>query len=572
MTSSAISPPTSRGLLDELFLGRLDWDRLRSFPDQGSEEERVGDAAVAALRELLGQHIDPAELDRTGTMPPGLVELLRDQGWFSMLVDSDARRALSPLNAVRALEAAAAISPAVALMLGSSNGFGPAHYLPMLPDGPLHDLLARHVRTGSAHGTADTEAAGAASRGRGTVAVPVDDGAAYLITGEKVHIGNGLTAGLIDVSATVEHAGTSQIRIFFVETDSPGVQVLPQEYMGLHGAPFGVIRLDRVRVPAWHLLPASVDAWRDDPALVRLAVLGRMLTITPSSLAIAKRCLEWSADFVGRRSSDERPLGDHDEIQRIVAQTAADVYAIESVARWSLLSDDLAEQAPELTAAKNLVSVACWEVVDRTLSLLAAEGYETDRSKARRGAAPLPLERFARDARGLRISGGVDFLLDYWTALGALQAIGDDERSAGGSAAQPPAEPALSARNQAHLADAWSQARALGDLLRREAGRHGTDVKPERQHNLVLAGRMGITLLGMAVVLARTTCPAEHDGDVAQDLADLWCAKARDQLAGWWAQVHDDPLPDHAATSRRVLDTRTLRVLLRDAVADQVDD
>ena len=36
----------------------------------------------------------------------------------------------------------------------------------------------------------------------------------------------------------------------------------------------------------------------------------------------------------------------------------------------------------EQSAAKNITSVACWRVVDRTMSLLAAEGLETARSKA----------------------------------------------------------------------------------------------------------------------------------------------------------------------------------------------
>src|SRR5262245_25558036 len=204
MTSSAISPPTSRGPLNELFLGNLRWDHLRPFPDQDPEEERRGDAAVAELRALLREHVDPVELDRTGVRPPGLVDVLREHGWFSMMVDSPARPALSPVNAVRVLVGAAAISPPIALMLGNSNGFSAAHYLPLLADGPLRTLLARHVQAGTVYGTADTEPAGAASVGRNTVAVPVDGGAAYLISGEKCHIANGMEAGLVDVSASVQ--------------------------------------------------------------------------------------------------------------------------------------------------------------------------------------------------------------------------------------------------------------------------------------------------------------------------------------------------------------------------------
>src|SRR5690606_16706160 len=147
-------------------------------------------------------------------------------------------------------------------------------------------------------------------------------------------------------------------------------------------------------------------------------ILGRMYLIAAPSLAIGRLCLHWSRDFVNRRYVDGRNLGGYDEIQRMVAASLAEVFAMEAVTAWSLLG----EGAPRLNvkfeqnAAKNIASVTCWRVAERTMSLLAGEGFETAASKARRGAAPLPLERFYRDARNLRISGAVDFQMDNWTA------------------------------------------------------------------------------------------------------------------------------------------------------------
>jgi hypothetical protein len=155
MTSTVSSPPTSPGLLNELFLGELRWELLWPFPVQDRRDREVGDAAVAKLRKLLDDHLDPADLDRTGKLPDGLVDLL---------------------------EASASYAPAVALMLGTSNGFGAANYLPLIADGPLHDLLIKHVRGRSVFGTADTEARGAVNDGRDTTAELVEDGAAYLIS------------------------------------------------------------------------------------------------------------------------------------------------------------------------------------------------------------------------------------------------------------------------------------------------------------------------------------------------------------------------------------------------------
>ncbi|MDQ1738756.1 MAG: hypothetical protein QOE53_408, partial [Pseudonocardiales bacterium] len=368
-------------------------------------------------------------------------------------------------------------------------------------------------------------------------------------------------AHLLDVSATVTTNGSKQIRVFFVETDTPGVTVSPQDFMGLSGAPLAVVRFDNVRLPAGQLLPADVDAWRDDAALVRLAVLGRMLTVAPPSMAITKLCLAWSRDFVARRVIDGRGLGEYEEIKRHLARTAADAYAIESIVLWGLLSGNLAERNPELTVAKNVISLACWAAIDRTVSLFAAEGYETAASKGRRGGAAIPLERFYRDARSVRISGGVDFLLDIWTAVGAVQGAygsADTARADTGRVDGPVVtDAALSPRCQQHLAFLQDQAGDLAAECRRLVadglGGGLTDAAVRSEHRLMLIGRIGSLLLAMAVVLARTAQLTERGDQLAGELADIACADYRSQLAGAWAELHADPAPDFRTISDHVL-------------------
>ncbi len=571
MTSTATSPPTSGGLLDELFLGRVRWDLLRPFPAHDDADRAAGDPAVRAMRDLLREHVDPDAVDRDGRLPDELPELLRKGGFFALMTDPAlGGLGLSPMNALRVVQITSSWCPSVGWMLSIANGLGSGNYLPLLAEGPLRELVLDLVRSGGISGSADTEAGGAANRCRETTAVPTEDGSAYLLTGEKIFIGNGTLAELLDVSATVEQDGVRQIRVFFVRTDSPGFEVVSrQDFMGLHGSPIAVLRFNQVRVPAAQLLPASADEWRDEPELVRLAVLGRMLIIASPSLAIAKLCLTWSRNFVNRRTMDDRPLGDYDEIQRLVARSAADVFAIDSIVEWGMLSGDLAEKNPELTAAKNLTSVACWRVMERTVSLMAGEGIETATSKARRGAPPLPVERFARDARGLRIAGGVDFLLDYWTALSAVDnGYREPDAATRASTPEPFTDAALSPRCQEHLAHVQSEATALAALCRRLVDTYGIDELAEQEHRLLLAGQIGSTLLGMAVVLARAAHLAERGNTVALEMADIACADARHRLAGLWPQLADDPEPDYAATSERLLHGDQLDFLLEGVITD----
>ena len=90
--------------------------------------------------------------------------------------------------------------------LAIQNGLGAGAYLPLLPAGPLRDLIARRVSEGAIFSDADTDPSGASNELRSTTAVLTADGSAYVINGEKICIGNGPVADFLVVSATVNDA------------------------------------------------------------------------------------------------------------------------------------------------------------------------------------------------------------------------------------------------------------------------------------------------------------------------------------------------------------------------------
>jgi alkylation response protein AidB-like acyl-CoA dehydrogenase len=535
---------------------------------------------LGRLHQLLTARVDPVEVDESGRLPDGLLEELRDRGFHALMLP---RRlgglGLSLYDAFRVIEMAARWSMPVAFSLAISNGFGSGSYLSALPDGPLKDMITSRVRAGIVSAGADAEMIGTANRHRTTCAVPTDDGTAYLLTGEKVYIGNGPVADLMDVSATLlGDDGGEQVRLFFVDARSPGVQVSAEhEFMGLRGAAIGALRFDGGRVPAEHLMDDSSDGWRmrpearTDPApdLAALAIVGRTLVIAPASLAIARMCLTWQRDFVRRRFVDGRNLGNYDQVQRLVATTAADVFTIDSVAAWGLLALDGADTLPDLTAAKNLTSVTCWRVVDATMSLLGAEGYETARSKARRGVPPLPVERAFRDARALRVAGGVDFMLDKWSAESGLASWYYARQPSGPSGATPDpvrlADFRLSPRCSSHLTFLAGQTRALADACSRLTRDTPQRELFEHQRTTRVIGQIGAELLSMTIVLGRAAALAGNEQPAALDLADISSSASRIRLAGLWPQLDDDN--DYASISDAWLNHTDLDFLTDDVVS-----
>jgi len=290
----------------------------------------------------------------------------------------------------------------------------------------------------------------------------------------------------------------------------------------------------------------------------------RLYIVSAPARALAKLCAHWSREFVSRRSIDGLPLGEYDEIQRIVAATLADAFAIESIVEWCLLGES--REGPddfrlEQSAAKNITSVACWRVVDRTMSLLAAEGLETARSKAARGAQPLPVERALRDARALRIAGGVDFLLDkYFGETVVLSRVRETSGldQTGGSHSAPDV---LSPRNREHLRFVEAEISAFPGICR---GLFGGRPLPDRVP--IYVNRIANELLTMSVTLSRAATLAAAGHAAVQDLADVYCAAARHRLADWWRQASNDDDPDYGGVAVNWLRDGRPELLLGDVI------
>jgi alkylation response protein AidB-like acyl-CoA dehydrogenase len=543
--------PLSGGpsVLGDLVAGRVRWDLLTPFPQQPAHDREVGDERVREMDRLLRARVEPGAVDRDNSLPSALIEAFRARGYFNLSQDVElGGLGLSPVNAFRVVETAMRWSLAAGEILAFSNGIGPGAYAPVLGPGPLREVVAERIRRSAIGGGADTEANGGFNSARTTTATLTEDGDAYLLTGEKVCIGNGPIADFLAVTATAQEADGPRTRLFFVDTDVPGFEARPQELLGWRGVPFAVLRFDGVRVPREHAVINPEGAWRGSPELGSVGTRGRLLIVSAPALAIARSCLRWSREFVAARRIDGRPLGDYGEIKRLLAASAADVFAIETVVSWCLLGDigRSMDVRQEQVAAKNLTSITCWRLVDRTMSLLGLEGYETAESKGRRGALPFPVERALRDARALRIVGGVDFNLDNLTARALFTKV--DPAAAGGI--DHLEVPGLSVRNRAHLDCVAAASRQLAeDRLRLARQFPEPEGLFENEHALILVRRIANQLFAMAAVLARAASGDQGLAGHEQALADVYCGDARLRLAHWQAQLRLDSEADHAAVA-----------------------
>ncbi|MEU6457553.1 acyl-CoA dehydrogenase family protein [Streptomyces sp. NPDC047065] len=525
-------------ILRDMIHGTLPWGRLCEAPAPSGQDRRAADDAIDALRRILDRHVDARAVDGGRPLGDDLVRSLADAGFLAMLLSrEDGGLGLSEYGAFRVYETAASHSPAVSMLLAGHNSMGPSTYLPTLPQGPLRDLLARHLAEGSLSAIASTEPEGAANTDRSCLARRSADGAGHLLSGDKVFITNGSRARLLAVTATIEETG--QVGLFFVEAPAPGFEVIAEhEFMGLHGAPTSHIRLTDVFVPDGHMVSAH-EQWRTASPFAELHTLARVYLISAPSMASARRSLGWARDWVTTRRVDGKELASYEAVQRMIAASAADVFAADSAVRWALAWQGTQAPLWERDALKNLTSTAAWRVTDRTVSLLGAQGYESARGKAARGVPDLPAEQAQRDVRGMRIGGGVDFNLDRVLAARLLATYYRGERPERTGAPEPVAARLLSAANQEHLARVEHGVRRLADACGVLTSTLPSAELLARQETLITVNRIVTELFGQAVVLARTEHldPADPAAPLAQDLTDVHCDAAQGRLTALWARL-----------------------------------
>ncbi|GAB1340076.1 acyl-CoA dehydrogenase family protein [Streptomyces sp. E-15] len=561
-TRNSDSDPDRESFLEELYQGRFRWDLIRDFPEQSRQDAEAGDAFIEEMTDLLHERVDPDAVDLDKSLPEGFLEEMADRGYFKLQLDSGlGGHRLSHYNTFRVMEAAAAWCVPVAMSLAIENTLGSAAFLPRVPEGPLRDLVRRHVLANGLSASADTEPAGAANQGRTTTATVVPGADAYRINGAKLFTGHAPVAGLVGVTAMVGDGADARVREFFVHTDSPGVTAGQwHEYMGLKGFPNGHLRLDDVVVPADQMLlePDTEHQVRMTATSTALVKRGRLHHIAAPSLAAARLCARWIREFAARRTIDGRPLGQYDEIRHQVAESLADAFAIETVSQWCLIPEDQGRKINlqfEQNAAKSIGAELGWTVVDRTMSLMAGEGYETAGSKARRGVPATPVERLMRDVRGYRVAGGVDFQIDNWIAQRYILSYYYPEPDATERAGSDPVDPgsgaaALNDRNLDHLTTVAAEVHEFGRTCSGLARAHPvrSDLH-EKERTLILLARLARELLTMSLVLARASAMTERGDDGGQDLADVYCTSARHRLADLRRRLSGAPSPAVAALS-----------------------
>lgn len=181
---------------------------------------------------------------------------------------------------------------------------------------------------------------------------------------------------------------------FFVPTDTPGFSVpgiIP--VMGHLGGETGIVALDGVRIPDEYRLGA-VDSG------LQVALHGvntGRLSMAGTCVGLARWALDQAVEYAKVRKTFGKPIGEHQAVQFLLADSAIDIYAVKSMMQnlaWRI--DQGQPSIKELSMVKAAATEMLGRVMDRCMEVHGGMGLTNE----------LRLEAGFRYARLLRIPDG----------------------------------------------------------------------------------------------------------------------------------------------------------------------
>jgi acyl-CoA dehydrogenase len=353
---------------------------------------------LSAVRDLVRSEVVPREqeIEDTDRVPDEVRRLAVDMGLFGYALPEEyGGLGLSLLEDVQLAFEFGRTTPAFRSMFGTNNGiagqvlakFGTdaqkKEYLPRLAAGAVASFALTEAEAGSDPSNLKT-----AARREG------DD---WVINGQKRYITNASWADYLVVFARTDPAapGGKGVSSFIIDAKAPGISIGPKDKkMGQAGAWSSEVFFDDLRVPHSQLIGGEPE--KGFATAMTVLARGRV-HIAALCVGMAQRILDESVAYAAVNKSSNRPIGEYQLVQAMLAESYAEIEAGRTMTLEAAAKYDAGEDiALGPSASKLFCSEMLGRVADRGVQVHGGMGY----------MRTTPVERFYRDARLYRIYEG----------------------------------------------------------------------------------------------------------------------------------------------------------------------
>ncbi len=355
------------------------------------DDRALGDEVARYARNVLSARA--ADIDRSGDFPAQNIVELSKLGVLGVNIPpAYGGVGASPLGIALVMEYMAAGCAATASAVG-------AHYLAtdailiggsdeqkaqFLPDAASGKKLGAYALTEPRSGS---DPAGMVTRAR-------KDGNGYRITGTKHFITNAAEAGFFVVFArSSDEPGSGGVSAFYVDAAHGGIATAKAEpIMGIRGSRIYEVAFD-CHVPSTNLLGELGRGFK-----IAMAVLDRgRVDVAAMGIGLGRVALEAAVAWAKERVAFSHKIAEYQGIQWMLADMATSLEAATLLtykAAWTRAQGG--RFTAEASMAKLFASEAAAKITDLALQIHGGFGY----------TQALPLERYVRDARILRLFEG----------------------------------------------------------------------------------------------------------------------------------------------------------------------
>ena len=356
------------------------------------------------LRDLVRKFVDhevrplAESIDREKKVPPELIKKIGALGLMGLPIPEQYGGAgVGEMGYCIAVEEVSRGCSSTAITIGAHTSIGSMSicldgseelkqkYLPSLARG---EKIAAYCLT----------EAGAGSDAAAIETTAKPEGDDWILSGTKLFITNG---GIADVyvvfAANDRYLGPrGGITAFVVERSFAGVEIGPEEEkMGIRGSSTAEVHLEQVRVPGENVIGNVGNGFYTAMKVLDIGRLG----LGAGAIGLSREVLDLSIAHAKQRVQFGQPIIERGMVQAMLAEMAADIYAMEGmVYRTAWMADQGMKFGCEEAIVKMFCSEALGRVADKGVQIHGGMGYMQE----------LPLERAYRDARINRIFEGTN--------------------------------------------------------------------------------------------------------------------------------------------------------------------